>query len=70
MSKDKGKIVPDYPPEREDWMMIQEYAKKRSTLGCILCDKTHLIKDCEHKAKRTQQTTYQDIKSQYMYDGY
>lgn len=44
----------DYPEERPDWLMIEEYAKKKSYYGCILCDKTHFAKDCEHKAKRTE----------------
>jgi len=43
----------DYPPARPDWLMIEEYARKKSEFGCILCDKTHLAKDCEHKARRT-----------------
>jgi hypothetical protein len=33
--------------------MIEEYARKKSEFGCILCDKTHFAKDCEHKARRT-----------------
>jgi hypothetical protein len=42
-----------YPEERPDWLMVEEYARKKSHYGCILCDKTHFAKDCEHKAKRT-----------------
>ena len=50
----RGKTEPrsDYPPERPDWLMVEEYARKKSYFGCILCDKTHYAKDCEHKAKR------------------
>jgi|GWRWMinimDraft_13_1066021.scaffolds.fasta_scaffold04129_4 hypothetical protein len=43
----------DYPTARPDWLMIEEYARKKSEFGCILCDKTHFAKDCEHKARRT-----------------
>jgi hypothetical protein len=43
----------DYPPARPDWLMIEEYARKKSEFGCILCDKTHFAKDCEHKGRRT-----------------
>lgn len=45
---------PDYPEDRADWLMIEEYAKRNSIFGCILCDKTHRRQDCEHKAKRTK----------------
>lgn len=44
--KDKQR---DYPPHREDWLMIAEYADKKSKFSCILCDKTHKIKDCPNK---------------------
>ena len=38
---------------KDDWLMIEEYAKQKSIFGCILCDKTHSRFTCEHKAKRT-----------------
>lgn len=60
----------DYPEERHDWMMIEEYAKQKSEFGCILCDKTHSRRTCEHKAKRTEKMTYAEYKSQYSYSGY
>ena len=47
-----------YPEERPDWLMVEEYARKKSEFGCILCDKTHFAKDCEHKAKRTAEKRY------------
>lgn len=59
----------DYPEERKDWMMIEEYAKQKSIFGCILCDKTHRYQDCEHKAKRTVKKTYEEEKRQYSYYG-
>jgi hypothetical protein len=40
------------------WLMIEEYAKRNSIFGCILCDKTHRKETCEHKAKRTKAYTY------------
>lgn len=43
----------DYPPNRPDWLMVEEYAKRKSIFGCILCEKTHRKEDCEHKARRT-----------------
>lgn len=46
----------DYPEERPDWLMVDEYARQKSYFGCILCDKTHRAKDCEYKAKRTAVT--------------
>lgn len=55
----------DYPEEREDWLMVEEYAKKKSALGCILCEKTHKAKDCEHKANRDKKSTYEVYKAQY-----
>ena len=70
MIKEKGRIIADYPPERPDWLLIEEYAKKKSHFGCLLCDKTHWAKDCEHKAKRTVKTTYSEYKAQYNYSGY
>lgn len=60
----------DYPEERKDWLMVEEYAKKKSEFGCILCDKTHWKRDCEYKAKRTEKMTYAEYKSQYSYSGY
>jgi hypothetical protein len=59
----------DYPEERPDWLMIEEYAKRKSIFGCILCDKTHKSKDCEHKAKRIAKTWYEAEKEQYSYYG-
>lgn len=59
----------DYPEERADWMMIEEYAKQKSIFGCILCDKTHRKEECEHKAKRTEKSVYAEYKSQYSYYG-
>lgn len=55
----RGMIDPksDYPPDRPDWLMVDEYARKKSIFGCILCDKTHKAKDCEHKPKRTSYTS-------------
>lgn len=51
----RGKTEPrsDYPPDRPDWLMVDEYARKKSIFGCILCDKTHSHRHCEYKAKRT-----------------
>jgi len=46
----------DYPKHREDWLMVEEYAKQKSIFGCILCDKTHSRHRCEHKARRTAPT--------------
>lgn len=68
--KEKGRIIPGYPEEREDWLMVEAYTKQKSVYGCILCEKTHSLKDCEHKAKRTTKSTYADLKSQYNYNGY
>lgn len=49
----------DYPDERPDWLMVDEYAKQKSIFGCILCDKTHRKEYCEHKAQRTVYHTQQ-----------
>ena len=48
---------PDYPPHREDWLHLEYFAsldKKRNPHGavCILCTKSHLIKDCPHRGKQ------------------
>lgn len=59
----------DYPEERPDWLMVEEYAKKKSIFGCILCDKTHRRQDCEYKAKRSK-IDYGPEKQQYSYYGY
>jgi hypothetical protein len=59
----------DYPEERPDWMMIEEYAKKKSEFGCILCDKTHSRRTCEHKAKRTAKAWYEEERRQYSIYG-
>jgi hypothetical protein len=39
--------------------MIEEYAKKKSIFGCILCEKTHKKEHCEYKAKRTAEQQQQ-----------
>jgi len=59
----------DYPEEREDWLMVTEYAKKKSPFGCILCEKTHKAKDCENRAKKAPDTLTVEYKSQYSYYG-
>lgn len=59
----------DYPEEREDWLMVAEYAKKKSLFGCILCDKTHSRWTCEHKAKRTEKARYDEERRQYSIYG-
>ena len=38
-----------YPPERNDWLMKVYYADKKLKYHCILCEKTHHIKDCPNK---------------------
>lgn len=65
-----GNLLVNYPEEREDWLMIKEYARKKSIYGCILCDKTHFRKDCEHKAKRTAKTIYDNDKDSFYFTGY
>ena len=50
------KPKPDYPEHRPDWNMVDEYARKKSIFGCILCEKTHKKEHCEYKAKRTVPT--------------
>jgi hypothetical protein len=55
----------DYPEDRPDWLMVEEYAKRKSVFGCILCEKTHKVKDCEHKANRDKKSTYEVYKAQY-----
>lgn len=59
----------DYPEERKDWLMVEEYAKKKSIFGCILCDKTHRKEECEHKAKRIAKTWYEEEKTRYSVYG-
>lgn len=54
----------EYPDHNPDWLMVDEYARKRSPFGCILCDKTHRKEDCEHKAKRTGETPKQQKKEE------
>jgi hypothetical protein len=52
--------------EQQDWLMIEEYAKKKSIFGCILCEKTHKKEHCEYKAKRTaEQPPQQQQSTQY-----
>lgn len=59
----------DYPEERKDWLMVEEYAKRKSIFGCILCDKTHRKEECEYKAKRIAKAWYEEEKAQYSYYG-
>lgn len=42
----------DYPPEREDWLMAVDYFEKKSRYGCILCEKTHFIKECPNRVTK------------------
>lgn len=66
MTATKPKL--DYPEERPDWLMVEEYARQRSIYGCILCDKTHKKEDCEHKAKRTVYRSVRREETQSWYD--
>lgn len=38
-----------YPAERDDWLMTVVYADKKLKYHCILCEKTHFIKNCPNK---------------------
>lgn len=64
-----GNLLTEYPEEREDWLMVEQYAKQKSIYGCILCDKTHSHRDCEHKAKRMAKVKYEEERRQYSYYG-
>jgi hypothetical protein len=59
----------DYPEERKDWLMVEEYAKQKSIYGCILCDKTHSRRNCEYKSKRIAKAWYEEEKAKYSYYG-
>jgi len=53
----------DYPKHREDWLHLNYFAKlskKRNPHGavCILCTKSHIIKDCPHRGKRQESEPY------------
>jgi hypothetical protein len=39
--------------DKDAWLMVDEYARKKSIYGCVLCEKTHRKEQCEYKAKRT-----------------
>ena len=60
----------DYPDNRPDWLMVDEYAKRKSIYGCILCDKTHRKEHCEYKARRTANPTTQQQKKDETYSWY
>ena len=64
-----GNLLIEYPEERPDWLMVEEYAKQKSIYGCILCDKTHSHRTCEYKAKRTSKARYEEERAQYSYYG-
>jgi len=56
--------------EREDWMMIEYYAKLDKSknplnYGCAYCDKTHLPKNCPN---RKQVKEPEPVKNKSMYD--
>lgn len=57
------KDKPLYPPSREDWLMTVEYADKKSKYHCILCEKTHFIKDCPNKLTKivSNETKYKNM---------
>lgn len=55
-----------YPDAREDWLMIVEYAEKKSRFGCILCEKTHKIKDCPNRVSKI--SVEQQSKTRYDYE--
>lgn len=65
------KSKPKDEPKSGDtaWLMVEEYAKKKSIFGCILCEKTHRKEDCEHKARRIAKAWYEEEKVQYTYYG-
>lgn len=55
-----------------DWLHLEYFAKldkKRNPHGmvCILCNKTHFIKDCPHKDKVKNKNEFSGIYSQYGY---
>lgn len=56
-----------YPPHREDWLMTVEYAENKSRYHCILCEKTHFIKDCPNKIVKLE-TEEKKYKSMYEYN--
>lgn len=43
--------------QRADWLMTVEYADKKSKFHCILCEKTHFIKDCPNKLIKIESET-------------
>lgn len=58
--------------ESDDWLHLDYFAsldKNRNPQGmvCILCNKTHFIKDCPHKGKskpekkQTLYSSYEDL---------
>lgn len=57
----------NYPKERPDWLMTVEYADKKSRFHCILCEKTHFIKDCPNKLTKIETET-KKYKSMYEFN--
>ena len=50
--KELKKLLDDQDlPEDSSWLLVDQYAKAKSRFVCILCEKTHLIKNCPNKNK-------------------
>ena len=62
-----GAYLIEYPELPKDWLLVEEYAKRKHYLGCLFCTKTHTPEQCEHKAKRTAKP---DPRDQYRYSSY
>jgi hypothetical protein len=56
------KLLEDQDKPLDDkWLMADEYAKKTkkenpNNYGCILCDKTHFVKNCPNRKEKSKYT--------------
>lgn len=55
----------EYPEQRVDWLQVEQYKKKGSKFGCILCEKTHTISQCPNKNTKPEMKPSFDYKSLY-----
>jgi hypothetical protein len=47
------------------WLRIEYYRKINSKYGCVLCEKTHLTKDCPHRNPEKEQPRKPDYNTLY-----
>lgn len=54
--------------DKQAWLRVEYYRRKGSKFGCVLCEKTHLTKDCPHR--NSEQEPPKKLNYNTMYSAY